>query len=329
MNRSPQDDVNQVSGFTMKRSGRSIELQTDRTPEEHARFLKAVWASRPAALARIREASEELSNLIRKYTSFDLVANLMLRHVFFDADTYKETDSTKRPHFVEHATMLQLKDPTYQLTEKVYLAVGDLERAEELLAEVFHLTSKYYAAEAADPALGGRPPSSLDALRYRTLLREMMVGPPAYTQHWMAILEGLFGPAHIDVYLNEVLEFNLKAATSCARAAGALTIEILLERSRLALDWQKDMKQQLKNYMETGSFEGKPEHKEIIDAVRNMRPKERKRFISSIAAQWVTVALSDVLSFTPALLASKARVTEEIASRFLETFSLSFGATPA
>jgi hypothetical protein len=156
----------------------------------------------------------------------------------------------------------------------------------------------------------------------------MMVGPPAYTQHWMAILEGLFGPAHIDVYLNEVLEFNLKAAISCARAAGALTLEILLERSRRALDWQKDMKQQLKNYMETGNFEGKSEHKEIIDAVRNMRPKERKRFISSIAAQWVTVALSDVLSFTPALLASKARVTEEIASRFLEAFSLSFGATP-
>ncbi len=328
MKRLPQDDVLEVPGFTMKRSGRAIEIQTHRTPEEQARLLKTIWESRPAMLTRIREASEELANLIRKYTSFDLVANLMLRHVFFDADEYKETDSTKRPHFVEHAAMLQLREPTYQLTQQLYVPAVDLQRAEALLTEIFHLTVRYYGAEAADPARGGAVPSPLDELRRKTIIREMMVGPPAYPQHWKAILEGLFGGTQLDTDLNETLGFDLKAAISCAITIGILIREALAGRRRRALQSQEDIKRQLKHYIETGKFEGRAEDKEIFDVLRNRRSKERKHLISRIAAQWVAVPLSDLLSFAPAVLASKAHVSEEITVRFLQTFSLPFGSTP-
>ena len=50
--------------------------------------------------------------------------------------------------------MLQLREPTYQLTQQLYVPAVDLQRAEALLTEIFHLTVRYYGAEAADPARG-------------------------------------------------------------------------------------------------------------------------------------------------------------------------------
>ena len=67
----------------------------------------------------------------------------------------------------------------------------------------------------------------------------------------------------------------------------------------------------------------------MFDAIRNMRPKERKRFISSVSCHRVTTALANVLSFRPVTLASKAGVSEGIASKFLDAFSLSFRSTTA
>jgi len=329
MDKSKPDDVFEGPGFTMKRYGRSIDIQSHRTPEQQAHLLKAIWESRPGLIQRVQRATDELFALIRKYSSFDLVLHIWLQNSLFDADKYKETESTQRPHFVEHATMLQLKDASPTITAEILVLPDDIARASELLAEIFQATIAYYGAEAANPELSGSPPSALDELRHSTLLREMMVGPPAYTHHWLAVLEGLFRPQHISVYLTQVCGFDLDGAFTCYRAVAALMDQMLTERSRAARHSEAQIKEQLKQYMETGKFEGEPEHKAMFDAIRNMRSKERKRFISSISSHWVTVALADVLSFTPATLASKAGVSEGIASKFLYAFSLSFGSTTA
>lgn len=326
MKQMPPDDVFEAPGFTMKRYGRLIEMQTHRTAEEQARFLKALWESRQETLTRIQQATEELSTLVRKYSSFDLVMNLWLRHGHFNPDQYKETESEQRPHFVEHAAMLQLRDPAHQVTEELFVAAEDLTRAEKLLAEIFELTRAYYVSEVANPELGGSP-SALDELRYTTLLREMMVGPPAYTHHWMAVLDGLFGAAHIDGYLRETLAFNMKEALACVEGIANFMGETLMERTKAAANSREEMKEQLKRYIETGQFGGRPGDKAMFDAIRNMRSKERKRFMSSVATQWITVALSDVLSFSPAVLASRSGLPEETVSRYLDSFSLGFGST--
>jgi hypothetical protein len=329
MNKSKPDDVFEGPGFTMKRYGRSIDIQTHRTPEQQAHLLKAIWESRPGLIQRAQSATDALCDLIRKYSSFDLVLHLWLQNSLFDPDNYKETESTQRPHFVEHATMLQLKDASPTVTGEIVVLPDDIVRASNLLGDIFQLTVEYYGAEAANPELSGSPPSALDELRRRTLLREMMIGPPAYTHHWLAVLEGLFGPPHISSYLTQACGFDLSDAFSCYRAVAALIDEILTERSRTARNSEEQIKKQLKEYMETGKFEGELEHKAMFDAIRNMRSKERKRSISSISRHWVTVALADVLSFTPATLASKAGVSEQNASQFLDAFSLPFGSTKA
>lgn len=326
--RTPPDDVFEAPGFRMTRYGRFVEMQTHRSPHEQAQLLQAVWESRQETRTRIQRATDELSTLIAKYSSFDLVANLWLRHGLVNADEYKEIESEQRLHFIEHATMLQLRDPVQRITGDLLVSAEDIIRAEALLAEIFNLTMAYYAAEGADPQAGG-PPTALDEARYKTLLREMMVGPPAYTHHWMTVLDGLFGTAHMDPYLKEVLGFTWKEALACIDAISGFIGETLLQRARTAQRSSEQMKEQLKQYMATGKFEGAPEHKALLDTIRNMPSKERKRFMSSTPRQWVIVALSHVLRFTASTLASRAGLPEETASTFLDSFSLQLGSTPS
>jgi hypothetical protein len=321
------DDEFRAPGFVMKRHGRFLEYQTHRTPEEQARLKKMMWESRPRILNQIRRATDELVGLVRKYSSFDLVKSLWLRQAFLDLNEYKESESTKRPHFVEHAAMLQLAEPAPALTLELFVTEKDLLRAEELLAEIFDSSVYYYLSEAANPEMEG-PPTGLDEARFKVLLREMMVGPPAYTHHWMSILEGLFGTPAIEGHLRKTLGFTFKEAASCVDAISGLIGETLRERTSIAQKSREEMKERLKAYMETGKLEGTQPEKEMFDAIRNMRSKERKRFVASVTAQWVTVALADVLSFTPVDIASRSSLFEGTASRFLGAFSLGYGSTP-
>ena len=327
INDGTPDEVFERPDFTMKRYGRFIEIQTHRTPQQQAQLLKAIWENRPRLLEEAQRATDDLAALIGKYSSFDLVLHLWLQKALLDPDTYKETETTQRPHFVEHCTMLQLKDAAPRVTPELLVDPNDLARTTDLLEEIFRAATAYYAAEAARPELSGNRPAALDEFRFQTLLREIMVGPPAYTGHWLTVLEGLFGPSHVSAYLTEICGFDLKDAFSCYDAVAAQIADTLAERRRNARMSEEQIKDQLTRYIATGRFDGQAEYKGMFDTIRNMRSKERKRVISSLSHQWVTVALADVLSFTPAMLASKAGVSDEIALKFLDAFSLPFGST--
>jgi hypothetical protein len=322
------DDVFEGPGFTMKRYGRFIEMKTHRSPEEQAALRKRLWDSRSQTYAQIEKTTDDLLSLIRKYSSLDLVAHIWLRHGLFNPEEYKETESKNRPHFVEHATMLQLMQDVPTLTDELVVEEADLKRAETLLADIFELTTAYYLAESANPELGAAP-STLDELRYRTLLREMTVGPPSYTHHWIVILKALFSPEHIGAYLVETLGFNLEETLACIEVISAFMDGALRERIQVAKASQQTMRQELKSYMETGKFVGNLENKELFDRIRNLRAKERKRFISSAAYQWVTVALADVLSLPVGDLATRAGLSTETVTKFLDVFALGFGSTPS
>ena len=326
MKRTPTDEVFRAPSLTMRRRGRHIEVKTHRTPEEQAQLLAAIAEARPRMRADIEQATQELEQLLHKYTSFDLVGHLWLTHGLFDIETYKETEATHRPHFVEHAAMLQLKDAGYQLTPELLVDQADVALAEELLTKIFDRTMMFYLTEKADPS---RATSStdLDDFRWRTLLREMTVGPPAYPQHWSALLSGLFGPPHVAARLEETLGFDLSGALQCIDAVSALMSVVLVERPAAARKQHETMKTQLAIYMKTRKFDGKPEDKAMFDRLRNMKQKDRNRTMKSLAAAWVTVGLSDTMSFTSDALSEKAALSKTAASRFLDTFSLRFGST--
>jgi hypothetical protein len=327
MKRIPADEVFQAPGLTMQRRGRYVEIDTHRTPEQQAQLLAAIAEARPRMRADIEQATQQLEQLLHKYTSFDLVGHLWLTHGLFDIETYKETEATHRPHFVEHAAMLQLKDSGYQLTAELCVDQADVALAEELLKKIFDGTIMFYLTEKADPSRAASP-TQLDEFRVRTLLREMTIGPPAYPQHWSALLSGLFGPPHVAARLEETLGLDLSAALQCIDAVSALMAVVLVERPAAAREQFESMKIQLATYMKTQKFDGKPEDKAMFDQLRNMKQKDRNRTMKSLAGAWVTVGISDTMSFTTDALSEKAALSKTTASRFLDAFSLPFGSAP-
>jgi hypothetical protein len=102
-------------GYTVKRHGRHMQIETHRTPEEFAEMQRHAVASKPELLKSIKAAGDELMTLINKYSSFDLVAHLWLRNGLFDGDTYVESESQSRPHFIEYAALTELKNLQYRL----------------------------------------------------------------------------------------------------------------------------------------------------------------------------------------------------------------------
>src|SRR5260370_6827565 len=327
MKRTPTDEVFRAPGLTMQRRGRSIEVKTHRTPEQQAQLLAAIAKARPRIRADIEQATQQLEQLLHKYTSFDLVGHLWLKHGLFDIETYKETEATHRPHFVEHAAMLQLKDASYQLTSELLVDQADVALGEELLTKIFDGTMMVYLTEKADPSRAASS-AQLDEFRVRTLLREMTTGPTAYPQHWSALLSGLFGPPHVAARLGETLGFDLSIALQCIDAVSALMTVVLVERPAAAREQYESMKTQLATYMKTQKFDGKPEDKAMFDKLPNMKQKHRNRTTKSLTAAWVTVGLSDTISFTSDALSEKAALSNTTPSRFLDAFSLPFGSTP-
>src|SRR5207302_4386756 len=85
---SQPDDVFEVPGFKMVRRGRYLELKTHRSPEEHRELNRRMRESRPQMLAEIGRKTDELLEIIHKYTSLDFAANLLLREIFHDPDEY-------------------------------------------------------------------------------------------------------------------------------------------------------------------------------------------------------------------------------------------------
>ncbi len=276
--------------------------------------------------AEIEAATKALEELLHKYTSLDLVGHLWLKHGIFNPEVYKETDSTVRPHFVEHVTMLQLKDVQYELSSEILVDPADVVSAEELLDKIFQITTIFYASEAADPSRAA-PLTALDEFRFATLLREMMVGLPAYPQHWRILLSGLFESPRVAAKLRDTCGFDLKGAITCVEAIQEVMATMLFGRPAVARKQYENMKNQLARYMKTQKFDGENEHKEIFDKLRNMKQKERNRCLKSFAAAWVTVALSDTLSFTRDTLSQKGGLSKETVSSFLDMFSLPFGST--
>jgi hypothetical protein len=323
----PPDDVFEAPGFKMVRRGRHLELRTHRSPEEQKELKRRMRESRPEMFAEIQSKTAEFLAIVHKYTSFALVANLFLRDSIVNPDEYCESGSQLRPHWVEHAAVLELKDACYELRPDPLVSGEDVERAHALLEDIFMLTTWYYLAENADPSVSG-PPSRIDELRFSALLHGMSVRSPAYSSHWRDVLLGLFehGIAVERVLSSQMLD--VRGVLSIVDAIEKYINDALQTRIREARSASKDFWERLNEYRTTGIFKGKPDEKELFDRVRNMRAKEAKRYMDYALTEWTRVALGTVLSFTPEHIAELTGVGVDRIEALLSKLSVEFGVTP-
>jgi hypothetical protein len=323
----PPDDVFEGPGFKILRRGRQLELRTHRSPEEQRELIPRMIESRPRILAEIQSRTAELTEIIHRYTSLDLVANLLLREAMKNPNKYKETESELRPHWVEHAAVLELKDPQYELRSPPLVSAADVERAHALLEEIFMQTVWYYIAEHADLNNDG-PPSRMDELRFVTLLHGMSVRSPAYASHWRDVLRGLFDHGSAIERLSSAKSIDLRGTLTIIDTIEEHITESLAGRFAQARATREDILSRLKEYIATGIFEGETREKELFDRVRNMRAKERKRYLTYALIEWTRVALGRVLSITEDRISGLSGISVDRVRTFLAEASVEFGATP-
>ena len=93
----------------MRQVGRHIIMNTHRSPEEHKSLMADLRELRASLPETLRQEVKQLEELLLKYNSFDLLANLMFLEVFIDPETYKEYSHEGMQVVVEYAALLYLK----------------------------------------------------------------------------------------------------------------------------------------------------------------------------------------------------------------------------
>jgi hypothetical protein len=326
--KDPPDEVFERGGMKMIRRGRYVELKSHRSPHEQKELNRRMRESRPRILAYIEAKTNEFLEIVHKYSSLDLIANLFLRDGVQDPDKYVESDSQLRPHWVEHAAVLELRDACYTLRRPLLVEGGDLERAHHLLEDIFSQTVWYYIAESADPEREG-PLEKIDELRFTTMLHGMSVRSPAYASHWRDLLLELFGHGSAIEHLSTAQGLEIHSVLRVIDAIEEHITSTLGERFQQARRTYQDLSDRLKVYQTTGVFSGDEEEKALLDRVRNMRNKEATRYLKYALIEWTRVALGTVLSFTVEQISELAKVSLEHTRALLSELSTQFGATPS
>jgi hypothetical protein len=320
------DDVFEAPGLRMERRGRFTSVQTHRTPEEQKRFIKRVIDSRLQLLAEIEQANQELLELVHKFNSLELLAQVWFRNSVNNPNEYKEYSFDGRAHFPEHLAALELTDSEYEL-RSVEMPAGEIEKAQQLLENIFSKILFYYAAENLSPDQSG-PISRLAELRFDTILHELVVRNPTYHSHHIDLLRELLGKEFVSQWSQRELHFDIVHALNCIQAIEQLIMNRLDERREKARTFAVNLRNYVDEWKRTGRFVGPEDTREIANRIRNMRGKEAKRAITSAAVGWTFYDLHETCSFTSAEVADKAQIDRETAASFLKLFSLQFGSIP-
>ena len=321
------DEQFSVDGMSVRRVGKSIQWSLNRSPEEFARFKQETWKARPGLVEQIRASVEDLSGLIQKYSSFELVANLWLKHGVFDPETYREYDAPQRPHFIEYATLIELRSPEFRSTHQLFVDHSDIVRAEQLMEEILRNTFWYHLARNSGP---NRKPENefLSKAEFFGMLRNIAVGPPAHYQHWDEVLHGIFGWADLQQTLEEVFGLSYEELRRVVSVVCEGMARRLEARVRQAHASRAEIEANLHRYMPTGIYDGTVEQKAMFDRLRNMGAKVRKKQIRGMMPLWVALDLARTLSWTTEDLATLAGVSSVSVAKFLEHFKLGLGSTP-
>jgi hypothetical protein len=318
------DEVFETPLFKMERFGRYIQINTSRSKEDHQKLIRSIIEHRPELLARATEIRNELQELIHLHSSLELLAHLIARNVLaFNPDTYREYDSLLRPHFTEYMALLEVRDPGYEY-RTLEPPGEDVEKAQELLEELFRSAILHYQTEHISEATGSVP-SKIQEFRYSAITHNIAVRSPAYHDHWREILVVLFGTPAVSSWL-EKRQLTISNILKCIDACERLMSDRLRDRVDAAMREGEKIQQQVKDIRRGGIVSG--DNAEILRNLAAQSGKKRKATLRWMLAEWAFFDLAGTWSLTADALAKEAGVPAQCAQRFLQDFSIPFGQPP-
>lgn len=225
------DEVFETPLFKMERFGRHIRINTSRSKEDHQKLIRSIVEHRPELLIRATEIRDELRRLIHRHSSLELLAHLIAKNVWHNPDTYREYDSPLRPHFTEYMGLLEVRDVEYEY-RTLSPPAEDVEKAQELLEELFNTALLHYQTEHISESTGSVP-SKIQELRYSAITHNIAVRSPAYHDHWAEILVALFSTPAVSDWL-ENRQLTISTILKCIDGSARLMAARLRARIELA-----------------------------------------------------------------------------------------------
>ena len=307
-------------GIELRRHGRLTSVEVSRTPEEHRKMQEQLCQYAKTLPSEIDKIAASLKEELRRFNSFDILANLFFANLWFDPDTYKEYSHEGKSAFVEYAALLLLQDEFVEAGIP-FVDGPTIGRLQGKLTDIFRHNLWLAMGKRAEI---GSEPSALSEMARHVESYELTVRNPAYEQHFNEVILGLFG--RFDTEIFGLLGFTISDSLKLERAIRMIMMERIADRCRLSDKNAKEFLREARHYRKHHVVRGNIDLPEdIIKRLGNTSERKAKRLLKGLSTQWTFLNLGQSVSFTPSELANRAEVGRQQTQAFLDRFSLEFG----
>ena len=312
--------------FRMERNGRFIAISANRSKEDHHRLISKLAEYHKTIPSSIKTKAEKFEHLLQKFNSFDIIAHIAFKNTMINPETYKEYSHRGSSAFVEYLTLLCLKRP-FSSGKVCFINSLDVEKTQASIEDIFRDALWYYISEHAfNHKEDYLPPSPIENLRFKTIIKELYVRNPGYPHHLEDTLKTLFSP------LNEILKskigFNMDEAVSLVKGIASLVENRLRGRRKEAKDSETQLLKEVIQYKK-GKWNSNEYPEEVIKTLSMLSEQDAKKKIRICFGSWFFFRFGSIYSFSPEELAEATTLPIEIIKSFLNIFSLPFGSIDA
>ena len=305
----------EADGFGMWVDGKSIYMQVNRTPEQWKQWCAKAPLIAEQLAERIRAVAAEIEEIIARYDSFDLLANLMLPLAIRGEDAH-EWDAPFPSAVIDYVALLALKDPYSKRNDIRPIDAGDIEQVLDLAQEAVYGILHRRALECVRV----EGPTVLEEVRMRTFQHELLVRVPSYPQHEQEILLALFTP--FDDQLVALGGVSMRAALAIAQGVDRMFVDGLGE----FLDRIGTGRAEFRAMVEQARV--RESDVPWIGEIAKLPEDERAKAIDWAAVTWAAYALDLHFGFEVDDLADASGISVNQTKAFLNIFSTPFGVMP-
>ncbi len=303
--------------------------EAERTPSEAERIeaqaaIDDFFRKIPAL---IEERRERIRASMERFDAFDVLANLLLRNVPQNPETYRESAHDGLMAYVEYAALILTERSTRAAISPQVLPIGqnemDLWMSE--LEEIVRLSMW----EKIRYRKGGEEPTeqARASVRAQILNRELFLRNPVYDWQEEATLRSLFSEPDIENALKERVGFTIDDALKLQAAFSEERVKRFGNRLDSAQAFSNNLLRRLEQLRKKPHMRLKEHEEPLTDFLTDSRRSAKKSIEKSLWA-WAWLGIGSSFALSASDLAATSGVDVEIVKSFAEFFSSRFGENP-
>lgn len=285
----------------------------------------ATW--RQEALEWIAQQNSELENLLRRFNSFDILANLTLSQMAYNPETYKETEHHGLGAIVEYAGLLAIRHPfspgdTVAITQHTIDTIQTKVRAILVLLNIYYKAEIFpYPTSNQTEKLENQIDEAYSFFRHRTITHELVVRNPGYHHHQEQRLISLFSPH--ESWLQENLAFTLQDLFVLDKAIQKLSHEKISVEYSATKEFSKSLVHDYKKFLAGDAIDECDI--ELMQRLQGFSVSRATRILDTAAkSSFVSTLGETCFTFTADELSERSGLASKNVAAALQFFAVEF-----